>query len=409
MNKIYIVDSITGSGKTTAAINKIKNDTENNYLYITPFLDEVKRIIDSCKNKNFMQPLYKGKGGKLDNIHYLIGNNKNIVSTHALFQMFNNYTKELLKEKNYILILDEVCDVVDLVNISNDDLKVILKDFAHIEDGLLVWDKDDYNGKFNDIKLMAENKSLVVYKDAVLLWNFPIEFFKLFKEAYILTYMFNAQIQKYYYDYYNIKYNYIGVQKKISNNKYTYVFAEENTLPEYVKELKYKINILDDEKLNSIGESDDNKQPLCSSWFDRELILPPNERFLINKLKNNLYNYFTNKVKSSSKEAMWTTYKDAKSHLSGKGYTKGFIAVNARATNQYRHKTNLAYCANIFLNPVVKQFFQQKSIKVYEDQYALSELIQWVWRSAIRDEKPINLYIPSKRMRNLLIEWIDSF
>ena len=43
-----------------------------------------------------------------------------------------------------------------------------------------------------------------------------------------------------------------------------------------------------------------------------------------------------------------------------------------------------------------------------EDAYALSELIQWIFRSAIRDGKEIWLYIPSKRMRNLLIDWIGG-
>ena len=43
-----------------------------------------------------------------------------------------------------------------------------------------------------------------------------------------------------------------------------------------------------------------------------------------------------------------------------------------------------------------------------QDGYALSEMLQWIWRSAIRDGKEINLYIPSKRMRTLLTDWIDE-
>jgi hypothetical protein len=42
------------------------------------------------------------------------------------------------------------------------------------------------------------------------------------------------------------------------------------------------------------------------------------------------------------------------------------------------------------------------------DMYALSSLIQWVWRSAIRDGKPIILYVPSSRMRGLLIKWLND-
>jgi len=411
MCDIYIVDAIMGSGKTTAAIQKMKSDNINNYIFITPFLDEVDRIIKECSEKNFIQPIPKSKGGKLENIHKLIGNNKNIASTHSLFQMFNNYTKELLKEKDYILILDEVFNVVETVKITSEDLKVVLQEFAHIEDGLLIWDKPNYNGRFNDIKAMADNKSLVVYKDTVLLWNFPIDFFKLFKEAYILTYMFKAQIQRYYYDYYNVKYKYLSVEKKKKPNGScsVYSFSENGTLPEYVYDLKNKIHIFNDDKINTIGESDDNKHPLCVNWFKRELNLPPESRYLLIKLKNNLINYFNNKTKSTSYEAMWTTFKDYKSFLAGKGYTKGFVEMNARATNKYKHKTNLAYCVNRFLNPIISQFFQQKNIKILEREYALSELIQWIWRSAIREGNEINLYIPSIRMRTLLVDWINSF
>lgn len=40
--------------------------------------------------------------------------------------------------------------------------------------------------------------------------------------------------------------------------------------------------------------------------------------------------------------------------------------------------------------------------------YALSILIQWVFRSAIRNGKKIKIYIPSERMRYLLKEWIQN-
>ena len=59
-------------------------------------------------------------------------------------------------------------------------------------------------------------------------------------------------------------------------------------------------------------------------------------------------------------------------------------------------------------NSIVKSFFLQQNVRVEEDDYALSELIQWIFRSAIRDGKEINLYITSKRMRELLINWLTQ-
>lgn len=119
-------------------------------------------------------------------------------------------------------------------------------------------------------------------------------------------------------------------------------------------------------------------------------------------------NYFRNIVKGKSDENMWTTLKIAKPHLKGDGYSKGFVELNARATNKYKHKKNLAYVYNRYLNPIEAGFFKKYGIKVNEDLYALSELLQWVFRSAIRDGESINLYLPSERMRRLLKEYLGK-
>lgn len=61
-----------------------------------------------------------------------------------------------------------------------------------------------------------------------------------------------------------------------------------------------------------------------------------------------------------------------------------------------------------FTSPIIKQFFRERDIVVNEELYALSELLQWVFRSQLRDGKPIDLYLPSRRMREILETWIES-
>ena len=68
----------------------------------------------------------------------------------------------------------------------------------------------------------------------------------------------------------------------------------------------------------------------------------------------------------------------------------------------------MAYIANRYMDPVIKNFFVQHNIDVDEDGYALSEMLQFIWRSAIRQGKEIWIYIPSIRMRTLLIDWINN-
>jgi len=61
------------------------------------------------------------------------------------------------------------------------------------------------------------------------------------------------------------------------------------------------------------------------------------------------------------------------------------------------------------MSPRLWQFFRaMRGIEPRHDDYALAELLQWVFRSAIRDDKAIDLYLPSSRMRKLLKGWMAS-
>ena len=62
--------------------------------------------------------------------------------------------------------------------------------------------------------------------------------------------------------------------------------------------------------------------------------------------------------KSKSNNNLWTTFKDFKNIIAGKGYSKGYLSSNMRATNEYRNRTAIAYLVNKYFNPLIKQFFQ---------------------------------------------------
>ena len=38
----------------------------------------------------------------------------------------------------------------------------------------------------------------------------------------------------------------------------------------------------------------------------------------------------------------------------------------------------------------------------------IGEMVQWIYRSQIRNGKPITVYVPSRRMRELLIDWLNG-
>jgi hypothetical protein len=400
--KIKIVDARMGKGKTSWAIQHMNKDVNNQYVYITPFLAEVKRIKDNCHERKFREPINFGNG-KQDNLHELLAHNSNIVSTHALFRTSTDVTRELIACGDYVLILDEVMDVVEQIKLKKDDIPsmIELELITLEEDGTVIWnpEKLDYDGKYNDIKLMSLNKTLMIINNTMLMWNFPIEAFLSFKEVYIMTYMFNAQVQRYYYDMFELNYSYSTVINK--DDKYQLVdISNPQELRDYddVAQLKPLISIVKSDKLNGVGN---NKYALSSTWFGKK----DNEIFL-KILQNNVYNYFRNVASAKAKDLLWTTFKSAKSELKGNGYSRGFIACNLRATNEYGDRHYLAYCVNIFLNPILSSFFINKGVSIDEDGYALSEMLQWIWRSAIRNGEKIEIYIPSSRMRGLLQEYL---
>ena len=410
MKKVTIIDSICGSGKTSWAIDFMNESVDKKFIYITPYLDEVERVIDGCSNRFFVQPKAEdGHGSKLEHFNKLLAGGKNICSTHALFSLVNDDTLEYLKQNNYVLILDEVFNVIEEINITKSD-RLMLLDTNKVEvkeDGKVIWLDDEYDGNLNRYKNAIQNGDVYMMEETFLLWTFPSKIMKALDETYILTYLFNGQLQRYYYDMNGVEYEYKSV-KQIQTDfgtlaKTTYKLSDYNP-NEDLSHIRDLINICDNDKLNAIGKAKDKRSsPLSSSWYSIQY-----SRKLdgFDVLKRNMENFFRNICKGKSDENAWTCFKTYRSKCQGKGYSKGFIPCNARATNVFRHKKNLAYCVNIFNNPKLIRFFTQKGVTVDEETYALSELVQWIFRSQLRDGKEINLYIPSERMRRLLKKWL---
>lgn len=398
---VKVVDAIMGRGKTSASINFInQSDTDDKFIFITPYLTEVARIKEKCPEKKFKEP-YFFRGRKLEGIKELINRGENIVSTHALFKKFDLEIIDLCRAKNYTLIMDEVTNVVERYEISVDDFKILKEKFIDIDEetGLLKWrNNNDYSGKFTEEKRLCELNSLAYYGGSVMMWLFPIEVFNAFRQIYILTYMFNAQIQRYYYDYYKLPYQYIYVS---GNSEDTYCFTDDySRINNNTYDYKNLIHILDDEKLNRIG---DREYDLSKTWYERN-----KNNASMKQLKNNILNYFINKRKSKTSDNLWTTFREYKSLLNGKGYGRGYIPLNKRASNEYAQKTSIVYPVNRYINPGIKNFFTKHNVEVDEDGFALSEMLQFIWRSAIRNGNEIWIYMPSIRMRSLLKKWINK-
>lgn len=396
MNTITVVDARMGRGKSSAAIrymNRYKGTKK--FLYITPYLNEVDRICEQC-DFDQSDSDYMSKSTELK-IH--MRNGKNVAATHSLFYLMDEEALELVRANHYSLIIDESIQVIERLNVTEKDFDLIVNQLTdEDEDGVLHWKDKDYTGRFYDYKEMADVGSLYQLDSALLNIMSP-SMLRAFDEVFMLTYLFDGQYQKAYFDFFGFEYRVIGVEQDADG--YYFSDAPDNPPPLDYRKL---INIIENPKLNRPG---DGKYALSKNWFARRGY----DNADVKALRNNLKKFFQGIPDGDATTRLWTSFKDDQNKLTDSRtgrFRKNFLQVSARATNEYRDRRDIAYMVNRFVDPNLMKFFAAKDITINADHFALSEMLQWIWRSAIRDDKPINLYIPSSRMRELLINWIDN-
>ena len=404
--KIKVIDDVCGKGKTTYAINEMKKGVieGKQYLYITPFKKETERIQEEIPDMEI--PNKKDEKTKKASIERFLTEGKSIAATHQLFKSLDEQTLKLLQANDYTLIIDEVLDVIEQVSVTKKDLDIIMESFIDVDaDNKVKWRDKNYQGKFEQYKQLADTNNLYLYKDkednAVgLFWEFPYQIFAAFREVYIITYLFDCQLMAMYFK-----------SRGLTWQKYSLENCQLTSY-QYNKIGKSLFNILQGKKHNGYG---DKRTSLSKAWLLRKTKnIAETSNSQITKSK--AYNIFRNgclewnigKIKAS--DMIWTTYKDAfKRNLVYIGSAKSsFLELNSRATNKYQHCHYIFYLCNLFFNPLLKQYFQQQNIEVNEDDWALSMLIQFVCRSAMRKGEKVYLYIPSSRMRNIFMDYLEG-
>ena len=411
---VKVCDAIMGSGKSSAAINYINAHPDKRFIYITPYLDEAARIRDACPELQFKEPsnhLPEFGFKKYKHTLELILAGENITSTHNMFVRYTEDMIDIIKERGYTLIIDEAVEVFRQASVKAQDIALLEKAGWLTYDGEIINVSPTFeycDGFFKDIVFMSKGNRLVdmsrvtdcAKQENYYYWLFSKDIFEAFEEVYILTYLFDSQMMKYYFDISGIPHTKIGIRY----DEHGYHFCDTPLyIPPYTEHLSEKIHIFDNDKLNDIGNS---KHALSATWFKRSSDAVKRAK---DKLRKNVSNFFTNYHRDKpASSRLWATYKNGEAAIRDKGFYRSNLAFNTKASNAYRHKNVLAYCVNIFMQPVERNYLANKGVDVREDEYALSVMIQWIWRSAIRDGNEVWIYIPSKRMRTLLQEWITK-
>lgn len=405
MDYAKVVDSWMGSGKSTNVIEMIKEHPDKRYLIFVELLAEGERYKTECDNVEFFEPTdteawWQTKSGDFET---LIKAGKNIIATHALAERLNlsGKTLEIMKEYKYTVIIDEAMEIVHAINMDEDDIHdLFTTEHIIVDDNKNVkWIDDKYKGdrvflrglaRSNSLYLVEKDQGIKTDKD-YLMWIMSPHIFEAADEMYILTFNFQDSYMRYYFDMFGIKYRMMHVE----DGKFVDGLEDRTSIK------RNAMHLLDivDHKINDIGST---KTALSKGWYTKNAP----KRDVVYK---NAYNYLKNICKSTVQEAAYSIFKEYKNPDQLKRYENGFIAMNCRGTNRFGNKTNFAILVNIYMHPSIRNFFMKHGCgEIDEDGFALNQLMQLIWRSAIRNGKPVNLYLPSSRMRTLLTDYLSA-
>ena len=399
---ITIKDYPCGSGKTTAMLNSFNK--QEKYLVITPYLSEVERVIEQSVGVEFVQPSTEGSTHltKLDSLRELLVTGCNIVTTHSLHERLAPQADEDLLS-DYNIIIDEVPDIVEQVATkSKTSIKEFYLDGGYIEleeNGLVsATDKwrqirKEVSDTLNDkVLTFAETGCLYLLGEHMFIWDMPRKLLTAGKSVTIMTYKSEGSVLTQYLDKLSVPNIIKSCQQK------------EDTFRRQALDLITLKDMGDISKLNlsHTGQSKGMRSPdYCSK---------------INNALRNLKSRELKEVELSNvlltcKKEGWIKAEDKAGVFSVR--SRMFNGVNwipntTRGTNDYSHCSHLIYLYDQHINPIVARWLCNETSS-FNDAYALTELIQWVWRSRIRKGEPITLHLPAPRMRSIFDDWLEGW
>lgn len=428
---VEILDGMMGSFKTSG-ICKWMDDTSlkdptARFFYVSPLLDEVKqdgRIQNACVRVKFVSPETKdGYSSKGDHLLKLLNDGINISCTHALYLNMTEDHFKSMRDQNYHLIIDEEIGMITGYNsYSQADCDFMIDEQCITKqesDGMLVWIKDSptfdkKDHKYYDFKRHVENGLIYACKNSnsMMVTQLPIKLLEVAKRVIIITYLFEGNI----------------LSSFLKLKGVNYVPFTEVTLKQVSKKPLFDLITLHQPRYFRQWKFMDDL-PLTYTWYSGKTVAA--SKRMTRKDCENIAKYIRS-VKLAAKvdwDDVMYTFPKIRTPLDEITKTRNtltkirpeewkkpdlivekrtWLASNTRATNELRHKWCLVHCYNRYPTQSVMQYLKDYGVQVDNDVFALSEMLQWIWRSRIRSDKDIYLAIASVRMKLLFLNWLHD-
>ena len=423
---IYIIDSLMGTGKTKGSYSMINRHKDRKYVFMTPLLNEFKPLQHACRDLYFIEP--QAYPTKQAHFRSLVQSGQNIVTSHELIKRmkFTDEDKAIFYSHRYTLIIDEAVDTIsEFSHLNLADFKKVKDDIQIDSRGWVTWTENDESkipDRYRDVYEVSLTGNLYSYNNT-LLWRLPLDFFDCFQDIYIMTYNFERSHMSYDLKLENIPYEYCHFE----NNE---LQTGKQDISHYLQAFKDRI-VLYDGKLNEIGKNYYDlsahqwKSMITRSSMQKTVSVTEKHIYIEDTLEK-FRNIFRNHNQPVDK-CIYSRFKRPEETTNGqntrlkyfiRNYTGAeMVPFNTTGTNEYRLKTSLIYGVNVFEHPGISQYYQERHLSSYnKDDMALNTMLQWIYRSAIRNvnvEKTdpcyhIMLAVPSLRMRNILLQWVNQ-
>jgi len=400
---IEFIDSVMGSGKSTYAINYINSNPSKKIVVAAIILDEVDRYESAC---NLYQP--KDVYSKIEDLKKALELNKSVAISHALLLNCNQKPDiiSLIRDQGYELILDEV--ISDPIYPCETEINTLdtLESAGIISinavNGQITWlASHTYQDRVSIRDACIED---IVYKvgGGFAIAHIKSDIFDAFHNVKILTYLAKFSLLYKYFEFLNIQ---TTIKTLLSGS-----ILSGN--PVYSGTTFSSLITID----NGVRR---NNLPIALSSNGMNSM----QKGKLETLRRHLGGFFQlHRTGSTQSERMWTTYKKYVGKLSGDQAKplydlSNFVQHTSKGTNIYQDVKILAYAIDKHMNPGIVQFLKNRNVgyppktKLVNsglDMWALSEMLQWIWRSRIRKSNSIHIYIPSQRMRELLRLWLGQ-
>ena len=425
--KLFLTEHFIPTHNTTSICKWMDDafvkDATERFFYVSPLLSEVQedggRIHKQCNHVKFVSPESIGRSSKSKHLLSLLQDGVNIACTHSLYLNMTEDHFTVMRKLGYNLIIDEEVGMIGGYNAYSQSDCDSLIDLGCISkqesDGMLVWNKehtafDNRDHKYHEFKRHVENGLIYACKhsNSMMVTQLPVKLLDVAKRVIILTYMFEGNI----------------LSSFLKLKGIDYVPFTEVTLQDVPKQtIRDLITIHKPRFFRQWQFMDD--LPLTYTWYSGRTITK--EKRITTKNVNDITKYIKsvrNACGADWKDVLYTFPKcrsllDENSRMAKINpedlkrvdvlqEKQTWLASNTRATNTLSHKWCLIHCYNRYPTQSVMQYLRDYSINVDNDVFALSEMLQWVWRSRIRNGEEIYLAIASKRMRILFYNWLND-